>query len=76
MATLEERVAYLEGQVNGFIGLQETLTRFEQRVDRRFEAVDRRLEAVDDKLSRQFQWLVGLQITMLLAVVGALLARS
>ena len=118
MATLEKRVAHLEGKVGEFVGVREALAQFEQRVDgrfetvdgrfeaidrrfdaidrrfetidrrfeaidrrfdavdRRFDAVDRRFDAVDDKLSRQFQWLVGLQITTLVAIVGALLARS
>jgi hypothetical protein len=90
MATLEKRVAYLEGKVEEFVGLREALAQFEQRVDgrfetvdrrfeaidRRFESMDRRFDAVDDKLSRQFQWLVGIQITTLVAIVGALLARS
>jgi hypothetical protein len=48
-------------------------------VDRRFDAVERRIDAVrvelDAKLSRGFVWLVGLQVTVLLAVVGALFGR-
>ena len=45
-------------------------------VDRRFESVDRRFESMDDKISRQFIWVVGVQVTTLVAIVGALLARS
>ena len=45
-------------------------------IDRRFEAVDRRIDGLDDKVSRQFLWLVGIQVTTLVAIVGALLARS
>ena len=57
-------------------------TRFEgvdrrfEAIDRRFDTVDRRIDALDDKVSRQFVWLVGLQVTTLVAIVGALLARS
>jgi chromosome segregation ATPase len=107
MATLDERVAYLEGQVNEQshaqfeirdairslehrvdVRLESVDRRFEavdrrfeaidrrfDAVDRRFEAVDRSLSALDDKLSRQFMWLVGIQVTTLAAIVGALLAR-
>jgi hypothetical protein len=93
MPTFEERVAYIEGQVNeqsrGFAEMRETLRSLEHRMDTRFEAVDRRFEAVDrrfdgvdrgidsldEKVSRQFVWLVGLQVTTLVAIVGALLAR-
>lgn len=41
-------------------------------MDRRFEAMDRRFDALDHKVSRQFVWLVGLQVTTLVATVGAL----
>ena len=50
-------------------------TRFDL-VERRFETMDRRIESLDDKVSRQFVWLVGAQLTTLVAIVGALLARS
>lgn len=112
MATLEERVAFLEGRVvehsgaldgvrGAIVSLEQRIDRrfelFEQRMDRRFEDVDRRLdaldakidqrigeldrrldqriEAVDMKMSRQFTWLVGIQVTTLVAIVATLLAR-
>lgn len=31
---------------------------------------------LDERMSRQFTWMVGVQVTTLLAVVGALLARG
>jgi len=57
--------------------------RFEQ-VDRRFEQMDQRFtdlhgqmnqrfDAVDQKIDRHFTWLVGIQVAVLVAVVGALL---
>ena len=45
--------------------------RFE-RVDRRFEAVDGRFVALDQKIDRHFTWLEGIQVAVLVAVVGAL----
>ena len=111
MPTLEERVAYLEGQVSeqahGLTEIRDAVRSLEHRVDVRFEAVDRRFEAIDrrfdavdgrfeslqqriearfetvdrrihsldDKVSRHFVWLVGAQVTTLVAIVGALLAR-
>jgi hypothetical protein len=56
-------------------------------VDRRFDALERKFEAfrdrsdarfdaLDDKISRQFLWIVGIQITTLVAVVGAVLSRA
>ena len=94
MRTLEERVAYLEGQVSeqshGQLEIRDAVRSLEHRVDARFEAIDRRFEAIDrrfdtvdrrldsldDKVSRQFVWLVGTQVTTLVAIVTALLARS
>jgi len=87
MPTLDERVAYLEGQVNeqshAHLDIRDAVRSLEHRVDARFEAidrrfdtVDRRLDSLDDKVSRQFVWLVGIQVTTLVAIVTALLARS
>jgi hypothetical protein len=72
MATLEERVAYLEGQVSEH---SHTLIEIRDSV-RRFDVSDRRFEALDDKVARHFTWLVGIQVTTLAAIVGALLARA
>jgi hypothetical protein len=61
-------------------------SRFEH-IDARFHALDQkldlvrsklggrrgRIERLDEKVSRQFVWPVGIQIAVLLAVVGALL---
>ena len=101
MSTLEERVAFIEGQVSeqshSMVEVREAVRMLEHRVDGRFEAmdrrfdaidrrfeavdrrfdtVDRRIDALDEKLSRYFVWLVGLQVTTLVAIVGALLTRS
>lgn len=94
MSTLEERVAFIEGQVSeqshAMIEVREAVRMLEHRVDGRFEAMDRRFEAVDrrfdtvdrridaldEKLSRYFVWVVGLQVTTLVAIVGALLTRT
>ena len=128
MPTLEERVAYLEGQVSDhtqtLIEIRDSIRQLERRLDTRFDAIeesfdgrlgaldakldhrtqvledkferridaledkfdrridglegrlDRRNDALEDKMSRQFSWLVGVQVTTLVAIVGALLARS
>ena len=108
MPTIEERVAFMEGQMSelshGLIDLRDVVrhleqavrhldqkvdTRFAQvdarfaqvdarfaQVDSRFDLMDRRFAALDDKVSRQFMWVVGVQVTTLVAIVGALLART
>ena len=101
MSTLEERVAFIEGQVSeqshAMVEVREAVRMLEHRVDGRFEAMDRRFEAIDrrfeavdrrfdtvdrridaldGKLSRYFVWLVGLQVTTHVAIVGAVLMRA
>lgn len=86
-----ERIAYVEGQMNELSlrlsGVEGSILRLEQAVNTRFDAVDRQCEALrrrtdvrfdtlDDKIARQFLWLVGIQITTLVAVVGAVLSRA
>ncbi len=90
MPTLEERVAYLEGKVeehsHGFSELREMIIHLDQKVDRfreelssRIDNLDARLngrmDSLDAKFSRYFLWTIGIQITVLLAVIGALLGK-
>ncbi len=85
---LEERVAYLEGKVEEHsyawqdlrerIGhleqtVNERLFSLEQRIDKRFEAIDRRFEAMEQRFSKYFLWIIGIQVSVLLAVVASLL---
>jgi tetrahydromethanopterin S-methyltransferase subunit G len=69
-----------------FDALEGKMERRFEAIDRRFEAIDRRFEALEGKVDRlgdelrrelasQFRWVVGLQITTLIAVLGAFLAR-
>ncbi len=77
--TLEERIAYLEGKVEehsrGFGELREMVFHLDQKVDRVRDELARRIEALDERVSRQFTWMVGIQVTILLAVIGTLLAK-
>ena len=90
MPTLEERVAYLEGKVDvysrGFGELRDLIIHLDQKVDRfreelssRIDNLDARLngrmDSLDAKFSRYFLWTIGIQITVLLAVIGALLGK-
>lgn len=90
MAFVEDRVreggkmmgelsARLLGVEQRLAGLEHRVTALDEKVDRRCEAIeakiDRRFEALDIKMSRQFAWIVGVQVTILLAVVAAVLAK-
>jgi hypothetical protein len=81
--------SYLEGKVEeqSWLGgeLREMLAHLDRKVDRfrdelsgRIDTLDQRLsgriDALDQKVSRQFLWLMGVQVTILLAVIGALIA--
>jgi len=80
MATQEQRVGRLETDVDkhsfALAGMRESLDRLEQRVDHLEHRMDTRFERVEDKMSRQFFWLVGIQVTTLVAIVAALVSRG
>jgi uncharacterized coiled-coil protein SlyX len=86
VATVEERLAYLEGKIEehsrGFgeirdalQHLDQRLTFLDQKVDRFRDELAARIESLDQRVSKQFIWLVGIQIMVLLAVIGALLGK-
>ena len=54
MATVDERVAFLEGRMNEqsqmINGIREAILSLEQRMDRRFESIEARLNALDQKI--------------------------
>jgi hypothetical protein len=65
MPAVEERIARLEGQV-GEISLR--LTGIEAAI----RHLELRFDALEDKMSRQFMWIVGIQVTTLLTVIPML----
>jgi uncharacterized coiled-coil protein SlyX len=54
-------------------GLSARMDALDQKVDRFRAELAARVDALDQKMSMQFVWLVGIQIAVLLAVIGALL---
>jgi len=84
---LREMIIHLDQKVDRF---REELSRqihatnqridaLAQRLTGRLDALDQRfagrLDALDEKFSRYFLWTIGIQVTVLLAVIGALLGR-
>lgn len=69
MPNIAERMSYVEGQVSELSlrlsGVEAAIVHVEQRMDARFDAIDRRLV-----------WIVGVQITILVAMLDALLSRG
>jgi uncharacterized coiled-coil protein SlyX len=70
MPTLEERVAFLEGtfgeHTRSIVDLRDVIKSMDQRLDAK-------IDRLDAKIDRQFLWTIGIQITVLLAVIGTLL---
>ena len=73
---LDQRLTFLDQKVDRF---REELMGANAATNARIEALDQRLsgriDALDQKVSKQFVWLVGIQIMVLLAVIGALLGK-
>ena len=61
---------------SGFSAVTRRFEALEQRVDTLVDRMDRRFEAVDQKMSRQFTWMIGIQITTLIAMIGVVLSRG
>jgi hypothetical protein len=69
----EELAGRIDGLSHRIDGLDLKVDRFREELAGRVDRVDVRLDSMDHKISRQFLWLVGVQITVLLAVLGVLL---
>ena len=72
----------MEEHSRGFTDVRGALERVESRIDRldqkleqRIDRLDGRIDRLEDRVARQFVWLVGIQVTTLVAIVGALLVR-
>ena len=58
--------------------LEERFALLDQKLDQRFASVDQRFAAIDQRfaaIDQRFGWLVGIQLTTLVAIVAAVLAR-
>ena len=79
MPTVEERIAYLEGRLEDHAGTVGTVRHdtadLRQLIQHLDHKVDRLFYNLDSKVSRQFVWIVGIQVAVLLAIVGAILRR-
>ncbi|RMH07259.1 MAG: hypothetical protein D6704_05420 [Nitrospirae bacterium] len=65
-------IIHLDHKVDRF--REELVSRID-RSDARIDRIDTRIDTLDAKFSRYFLWTIGIQITVLLAVIGALLGK-
>jgi uncharacterized coiled-coil protein SlyX len=71
---LDSRVAFLEGKLSSFDGrfaaIEAALNHLETRIDR----LEVRIDRLEHKMEMQFRWVVGLILTMMLAMVGGFIS--
>ena len=67
---LDHRMGTLAGRIDG---LSDRVDGLDLKVDRVREELAGRFDGLDQKLSRIFLWVVSVQLTVLLAIVGTLL---
>jgi len=73
---LDTRIDALDQKVDRFREeLSARIDALDQKVERFREELSTRIDALDEKFSRFFLWTIGIQVTVLLAVIGALLAK-
>jgi hypothetical protein len=83
LPSIDERVAFLEGRVSDHTGavaklrtdvrdLRGELRDLRGEVIRRFEISDAKMDALSARVDVKFIWLVGIQVAILIALVGAL----
>ena len=74
---LAGRIDGMDGRLNARIdsldhSLNARIDSLDRNLNTRIDALDRRFDTMDRKISRQFTWLVGIQVALLLGVIGAL----
>jgi hypothetical protein len=84
---LEERMDHRFESVDArFASIDSRFQALETRLDTRFQGIDSRLDgleatmdarfhSMDDKISRHFVWMVGIQVSSLIAMITAFLVR-
>ena len=65
---VELRLAALDQKLDGSVAA------LDQKLDRSVAALDQKLSGLDQKLDQRFAWVIGIQVTTLLAMVTTLVA--
>jgi len=91
MAEVVERVANLEARFDAQVvqlnGIQESIVRLEDKMERRFEGVDQRFQAFERRMDEgfavvrtEFRWIIGAiagaAVTVIVTILGALFAKD
>jgi hypothetical protein len=54
--------------------LSDEMARGFERTESRFERLESRVDRIEDRMHRQFTWIVGIQLTTMVTVIGVLAA--
>ena len=73
---IDRRIDGLDEKIDRRIdALDQKVDRFREELAARIDGQTARIDRLDQKFSRHFLWLLGVQVTTLIAIVGALVAR-
>jgi hypothetical protein len=76
MTDLRDAIGSLERRMDErFAGIDQRFASIERRMDQQSASLDQRLATLDARMATQSLWLVGLQVTTIVAVVTAVLVR-
>ncbi len=61
-------------QLNGRVdAVDQKVDRFREELSSRFNVLDQKMDRFRQDVSRQFNWLVGIQVAIMLSIIGVLL---
>jgi chromosome segregation ATPase len=80
---LKDMIIHLDGRINALDG---RINALDQKVDRRIDALDvkverfreelsHRIDSLDQKFSRYFLWIIGIQVSIFLAIIASFLRQ-
>lgn len=82
---LKDMIIHLEGRINALDQkVDRRIDALDAKIDRRIDATDSRIDGLEQKLSlridgldqkfsRYFLWIIGIQVSVLLAIIGVLI---
>ncbi len=80
---LRDLIIHLEGRINALDqkvdrridALDVKVERFREEISRRIDSLDHRIDSLDQKFSRYFLWIIGIQMSIFLAIIASFLRR-
>lgn len=77
-ATIEERVAYLEGKVeehsSAWQDIREHLIHLEQKIDQRFIQIDQRFNETNQRIDKLYLLIIGTLVSSIGSLIAAIVS--